>query len=624
MRRVVLAVSALVLVAAGAAPADAALKWGRCPAAQAFECAVLRVPLDHSGKVPGTIPLHIARTRRGTHARVLVALSGGPGQSAVPDADFTADALSSARSRYAIVTIDQRGTGDSAPLSCPALQRIAALNAETAERVRDCANRIGPKRAFFSTVDSVADLEDLRRALHVPKLALQGISYGTFVAQQYARIHPDRTDRLILDSVVGKQSVDTLLRDTYAAIPRLVREQCQNGACRGITDDPLGDIRTLAARIENRPLSGKVVDQRGRGHTVKLGATGLAAMLMSGDLNPHLQAALPAAVRSAVEGDYTPILSLVQPSVGPPLRLRELSEGLNIATTCDDIKLSFPIDSPVAGRRDQMLAAVAAVPPDQLGPFSRRLTADFSVDEECLLYPPTVTTAPSTAPLPDVPALVLSGRQDWRTPLENGQAVAAEMPRAQFVTVPGTGHDELDSDLSGCVDRALRRFFANRRVGDPCKGHSNQVPPQAKAPKRLARLTPAPGTAGTRGKVLRAAVGALNSARETSWQLGDAGFAARAAGGLRGGRWHLAGETTFVLSRVEWAPGVRITGRVQSVLGRYRGTLRVSAPQGMGGTLRLDRRRGVNGTLGGKRVHLAERYVRGAVQRSLAGFTGLT
>src|SRR3954451_2531024 len=517
MRRVLPAALALVLLAACAGPADASLRWGRCPSAQSFECAVLRVPLDHSGKVPGTIPLHVARTRRGTHARALVALSGGPGQGAVADADLTADALSSARSRYAIVTIDQRGTGDSAPLSCPALQRIAALNAETAERVRDCANRIGERRAFYSTADSVADLEDLRRALHVPKLALQGISYGTFVAQQYARTYPARTDRLILYSVVGKASVDHFLLDTYAAIPRLLTEQCAQGRCAGITSDPVGDVRTLAARIEDHPLTGRVVDRRGRRHTVRLGGVGLAAMLLSGDLNPHLQAALPGAVRAAVEGDATPLLHLVQPATGPPTPLRDLSEGLNIATTCDDIPMSFPIDGPVAERPAQIAAGVAAAPAARFGPFSRRLVAEFSVDEECRLFPPTVTTAPSTAPLPDVPALVLSGRQDWRTPVENAKAVAAEMPRAQLVTVPGTGHDELDSDLSGCVERALRRFFAGRRVGDPCAGHSNQVPPQPKPPRSLAATPRARGTAGTRGKVLRAAVGALNDTRETSW-----------------------------------------------------------------------------------------------------------
>src|SRR4051812_6074701 len=151
MRRALPAALAAVVLLACAAPARAALRWGPCRSADAFECAVLRVPLDRSGRVKGTIPLHVARTRAGTHARVLVALSGGPGQGAAADADYTAEALHAARRRYAIVTVDQRGTGLSSALDCPDLQKVAALNAETAERVRDCARRIGPRRAFFST-----------------------------------------------------------------------------------------------------------------------------------------------------------------------------------------------------------------------------------------------------------------------------------------------------------------------------------------------------------------------------------------------------------------------------------------------------------------------------------------
>src|SRR3954447_1999183 len=260
MRRALPAALAAVALLVGAAPARAALRWGPCASAKASQCAVLRVPLDHSGRVKGTIGLHIARTRGSAHKRVLVALNGGPGQSAVADADFTAEGLHSALRRYAIVTVDQRGTGRSGVLSCPDLQKLAALNAETAARVRDCARRIGPRRAFYSTPDSVADLEDVRVALGVPKLALQGISYGTFVAQQYARLHPDRTERLVLDSVVGPLGVDTFLLDTYSAVPRLLTEQCAHGACDGITADPVGDVRALAARLEHAGIAGRVVD----------------------------------------------------------------------------------------------------------------------------------------------------------------------------------------------------------------------------------------------------------------------------------------------------------------------------------------------------------------------------
>src|SRR3954470_22393241 len=113
MRRVLPAALDALAVLASAAPADAALRWGSCSSARAFRCAILRVPLDHSGRVKGTIPLHVARMRGGSRRHVLVALSGGPGQGAVAEADSSAEGLRSAASRYAIVTLDQRGTGDS-------------------------------------------------------------------------------------------------------------------------------------------------------------------------------------------------------------------------------------------------------------------------------------------------------------------------------------------------------------------------------------------------------------------------------------------------------------------------------------------------------------------------------
>ena len=44
-----------------------------------------------------------------------------------------------------------------------------------------------------------------------------------------------------------------------------------------------------------------------------------------------------------------------------------------------------------------------------------------------------------------------------------------------------------------------------------------------------------------------------------------------------------------------------ISGRLTSRLGRYAGTLRVSAPRGLGGRVTFDRRRGLTGVLGGRR-----------------------
>ena len=72
-----------------------------------------------------------------------------------------------------------------------------------------------------------------------------GISYGTHVALQYARAFPDHVAKLILDSIVGPDQPDGFLLDTYRNLPRVLREQCANNACRGITNDPVADVGTL-------------------------------------------------------------------------------------------------------------------------------------------------------------------------------------------------------------------------------------------------------------------------------------------------------------------------------------------------------------------------------------------
>jgi pimeloyl-ACP methyl ester carboxylesterase len=610
----------LVGSAAAAGSASAAgLTFGAChPALPGFRCATLRVPLDHSGAVPGTVGLRVARQVSAPRGALpLLSLSGGPGQEAVPFAPGTARVLGPAHRRYRLVLLDQRGTGDSGVLRCPALQRVRSLDADYATLTAACAARLGPNRAFYSTADSVDDLESLRVALGAPKLAIQGTSYGTYVADQYARTYPARTDRLVLDSSVGPGGVPPLLTDSWGALPRILGDMCAGDRCRGITADLLADVRELAARLQTQPLTGTVLDGRGRPVAEHLTAVGLAAVLQAGDLNVHLQAALPAAIHSALAGNPRPLLRLVLPTLGAPLATKELSLGLNVATTCLDTRLSFPLETPLADRPALAAAALAATPDAALGPFSRPLVAQLSIDEECRLWPVQPSRPQSTAAFPaGVPTLILGGSLDIRTPVENDRELQAAIPGAQFVEVPGNGHDQIDTDDNGCVRRALVRFFADRPVGEPCTV-SFQVPPQPVAPATLAATPPAPGVAGERGRVLAAAVGAVDDARESFVQIEDSGLKRRTGGGLVAGWWQTIGENGFALHGAAWVAGVRVTGALQSSLGRYTGSVRVRAPHGMGGTLRFDPKTGVSGTLGGRRVHLAERDARGAVPIAL-------
>ena len=55
---------------------------------------------------------------------------------------------------------------------------------------------------FFTTSIAVRDLDAIREALGYPALNVYGVSYGSRVAQHYARRYPDTTRTIVLDGVV--------------------------------------------------------------------------------------------------------------------------------------------------------------------------------------------------------------------------------------------------------------------------------------------------------------------------------------------------------------------------------------------------------------------------------------
>jgi len=608
--RILLVTFAAAVTVGLAAPHGA---WGvelaPCPGQQGFDCGTLRVPLDRTGALPGTIGLRFAvqdapRAGRG----LLVALTGGPGQAGLFVAGQFERTLAPLLRDHRLLVLDQRGTGRTGALSCPVIQRLSSLDAFTPAVVGACAERIGPARRFYTTQDTVADLEALRAELGAPKLALMGVSYGTYVAQQYARVHPGRTERLVLDSVVAPAGVDPFLLDSYARLPRVLREQCARRRCRQITADPVADVAALVARLAAGELRGRVFDRRGRARSASF-RTGeeLFFALVAADLNPYLQAALPGAIAAARGGDVAPLVRLRPAAAGAPTPRRELSGALNVATSCQDVRLPYPLAAPVEERLAQAEAALAAIDPARYAPWDSQTVLTSSYAEDCLRFP-DAGTAPSTQPLPPVPTLVLSGRLDLRTPLENADAI----PGAQRVNVPGTGHDVLGSDGTGCVDRALARWAGGRRVGSPCAGKTNAVMPLPRPPRGLTAYRAPARVRGDRGRLLLAVLDTVQDARVSVLQRLFAGLEP-AGGGLRGGRFRATGALDEIrLTRYSYLRGVHVTGRLTpSRRGALTGRVVVRAPRGLGGVLEL-REAVAAGTLGGRAVRFREPSARGS------------
>jgi hypothetical protein len=174
------------------------------------------------------------------------------------------------------------------------------------------------------------------------------------------------------------------------------------------------------------------------------------------------------------------------------------------------------------------------------------------------------------------------------------------------VTLKGSGHDTLDSDVTGCTARALRLFVDNLAVGHPCAGKNNGVFPSPLPPRSLNDFRSPSSVGGTRGRALFAVLDTAADSRLTALQLLFAGLEVR-GGGLHGGSFsgQSALDGALRLRRYAYVPGLRVTGTLQVSEGTLAGTVRVSGKAH--GTLTLDRRGGATGVLGGRRVRYRPR-----------------
>jgi pimeloyl-ACP methyl ester carboxylesterase len=605
-RRTVLASAALAALAL-AAPAAAKDRVYTCPGVSGFTCHRIDVPLDRTGAVPGTISLRFAVADGPRYKQALIALTGGPGQPGVAFGPSFQNELGSVLKHRRLIVLDQRGTGGSYALNCPEVQTIDSLQPIYPGDVGGCADRLGPGRDSFASIETAYDIDAIRQALGLDKLSMYGVSYGTWVEQQYARTFPTHVDHIVLDSVVppGSDPYDLRIPEAF---PRVMKAICAGGRCRGITADMYADLVAVVHRIQRSgPLKGFVFNANGGREPVSVSETDLLNILVSSDLNPFLMARLPAALVSARHGDEMPLLRLRHDAAGPSSGLADFSSGLFVATTCLDQDLPYSYSDPLDVRRQKADAALAAVPEQDFYPFSRPAIDVSSVPEICLQWPDGSFRPEATGPMPDVPTLIMSGTVDMRTSREGALALKSEIPHAQFLALSGSGHDVGDSDYTGCVDKGMRRFFADKAVGNPCKGKHVGATNAIVPPLSLAAVRPVPGLPLALGRVLRAATTTVADAAFSDDEAYYAGFDDYSGGGLRGG--HYTALTTgagdlLLLKNLQYVPGVVVNGNAVLSGTTLVAKIHVSAPGGIRGHLMLGRR--VTGVLDGHHVSASQ------------------
>jgi pimeloyl-ACP methyl ester carboxylesterase len=587
----------LLLVCVLAPQSQAAVAFKTCGDDDDIQCAKVSVPIDRSGAVPGSIPLNVVRIpAKKPSGKAVFAFAGGPGQGATPFATDFAFQLARAQRTHDILVFDQRGTGESSPIDCTDVDRVRDIR-EAGAQIRACAQKLGATAPFYTTQDTVADIESIRAEVGYEKISLFGVSYGTKVQLAYAAAFPQRVERMVLDSVVQLEGPDPLLRDSFRAVPRVLRELCRSGFCRNVTSDPVADMAAAVGRMANGPLAGSVYDENGKRERITIDSSQLFTLLLIGDFEPRLRTTIPAAVRSAAQGDLAPIMRLVkliEPPTNPQApELTEFSTGLWLATVCAELPFPWDPDAPESERRAQAIARSAGLDPAEFNPFSTVTALGWDMIEMCENWPVQRRPAPGDLSKVTAPVMLVNGRTDLRTPLENAQRMAALLPSATVVPIAEIGHSVLGSDLTGCAEAAADNFLAGREQV-PCDRRNTRMKLRPLAPTNADELSPAANTSGKRGRTVKAVDLTIHDIIDEL----DLFYADR--GGLRGGRFNFDDDGRIVARAFAYIPGVKISGRLNAF--DYQGTLRVSGSKASRGTITIGPKGLITGMLDGRSV----------------------
>ena len=461
------ALALAVLVALAPASAAAAPTLKPCRGQDEFGCATLAVPLDRTGAAPGTVALHYAVQREGPR-KLLIALSGGPGSRRCRRPRRS-------RSRWT--------------RRCAATASRCSTSAGPASRASWSAPTCSGCARWTRSAPGGRQLREPHRA--AARLLLDG-RHGARHRRPApgARRRQDRADGHLATAPTSRcstrapsPSTSTGSSSTRSSAPTGPTPSCSTptATCRACC---ASSARTAPAAAHQGP--GR---RRGRARAAHQRERPAARRLLR-------RAAASAARRATRRPTSCPSCSSAATSTRScrprcparyqrraprrpraALRLRRIGQGgaddgrgpvvrpqrrhrLRRTRRCPTrARRRSPIARPRPRRRWRRSR------PTDYDPFDG---ADRAAHELRRRLPALgrgdAIRPPFTGPLPDVPALLLGGRLDTRTPLENARATAQELPHSTIVALQGLGprrarqrHHRLHRAGAGALHRRRRR-----------------------------------------------------------------------------------------------------------------------------------------------------------------------
>ena len=415
---------------------------------------------DRPQKAQVQLPVATVRSQAATKAPdPIVHLAGGPGQAAFPILNFVlATDLGGPRD---VIVLSQRGTAASTPnLDCPELTDATWAQFATADPpaveqrtfdavVRACRARLrasGVDLNSYNTITNAADVADLRLALGVREWNIWSLSYGTALAQEVMREHPDGLRSVVLDSTVppdkGFGGTDEVRR-AMDSIQRLLAGCATSPACNAAHPTLARDLKDVVAALDAQPYQSVVTDpDTGTQRAVAFTGRDLIYGLANIPRISSLISQFPQVVSQFKAGQYGFIDTLASTLIP---QLYTTSDGMHLSVQCAD-RAHIDVQS---GLRRLLVA------------HPEYETFGSGVSAACPAWPVRPVPRSFNHPVAStIPTLVLAGEWDPTTPAKPAREVAKRLKRSSFVEFPGLGHVVVRFN-NPCPQSLLQGFIAN-------------------------------------------------------------------------------------------------------------------------------------------------------------------
>ncbi|MEV5550350.1 alpha/beta hydrolase [Streptomyces sp. NPDC052309] len=450
------------------APHAAKLGWKKCGTTDypTLQCASLSVPLDHARPDGKRITLALSRIPHtaATYQGPLLVNPGGPGGSGLTLAGFVASSLpKKVAAQYDVIGFDPRGVGRSEPaLNCrpghfspvrpdtlPSTPAVEKANLARVQSFADaCADKYADVLPYIDTVSTARDMEAIRAALGAKKINYFGYSYGTYLGAVYAKLHPERVRRLVLDSVVDPSGVwyganinqDLAFNDRHRALMAWIADH--DATYRLGTDPERIEAQWYAMRGE---LARKPAD--GRIGAAELEDTFLPGAYYNGYW-PYLAEAFSAYVN---DQNADPLVEAYE-DFGATDAAGENGYSVYSAVQCRD----------AAWQRDWAKWREDQWKVYEKAPFMAWNNAWYNAP--CAFWP-TDSLRPvdvTNAKLP--PALLFQATGDAATPYEGGVAVHRMLRGSSLVVEQGGGNHGITLSGNACLDEHLTAYLTDGTV----------------------------------------------------------------------------------------------------------------------------------------------------------------